>query len=357
MHDAKSRPVGVRRNLTSVPLLASLAAVLACGLACSPLVAQEPPRPGSNEDRAVRSMNADGNVSDAALYRDYYRYYAYQIAAINQQVEGRTKTVDNGERSARRFINGLRDTKPGSAARKALQGYILEWMPQMASGSYAEFDDVAPHGRVMAMMVVAQINETDSPVKPSPDAVPVLLEAIDGKQYDFDGVRAAALYGIVRHAEAGIDDAQAAKVFEKLAALATQTDPPPGRDDRIHSVLRARAVDGLAAMGVTEKVPSATDLAKALSTTLAAESSRGIALRCAAAAAIGQQNWNGKSDVDFKDVGLKLANLAIAVTNAASSTEELQSRLHSVDLAAHRRRRQRGSRHRRSCPGRLERVR
>ena len=310
-----------------------MATAIAAGMIVSPLHAQEPPRPSGPQERAVRTMNAQGNVSDAATYQDCYRYYAYQIASVGQTIDGKPKTIDNADKNAKKFQNGLRDAKEGSAAQTALQGYILDWMLEIARGSYSDIDEVTTQGRAMAMMTIAHLDESGSPGKPLAATLPVLLEAVDGAAFNNDGVRAVAIFGIVRHAESGVADAQADAVFEKMAQLATQLQPPQGRDEDVHTFFRCRAVDALGTLGVTEKVPSLSELTKVLSATLAAPGSRGVELRCAAASAISRQNWADKKDSDVKEIGFQLGNLAITVTGVASSADELKSRLHSIDLA------------------------
>jgi hypothetical protein len=312
-------------------LLAATAIV--AGFLATPLQAQEPSRPNTAQEKVVREMNTVGNVSDAATYEVFYLYHAYQIASVGQTIDGKVRTLENGEKSFKKFQSGLRDADAGTAARSKLQGYVLDWMSDMARGSYSDVEDITAQGRAMAMMLVAELNETDSPAKPLAATLPVLLDAVDGAAFNNDGVRAVALYGLLRHAESGVADADAGAVFDQVAKLATQMQPPKGRDEEIHTYFRTRAVDILGALGSTEKVPSMIELAKVLSATLAAQGSRGVELRCAAASAIGGQNWVGKKNVDLKDISFQLANLAITVTNVASSADELKSRLHSIDLA------------------------
>lgn len=118
-------------------------------------------------------------------------------------------------------------------------------------GAAASAEKNSPHGRYNCMLAIGELNELEptqggsGPVKPLPQALPVLLAAV--AQADTPAaVKVAALIGIQRHAKLGIADKNVERqVVTELAKLIQQTTPPTDVGPDGHHWMRRQAIDVL----------------------------------------------------------------------------------------------------------------
>ncbi len=163
-----------------------------------------------------------------------------------------------------------------------------------------------PYVRVNSMLVLAELNEKESPSNnqdpPVPDleTVKFMIKAAEDPN-QLDAVKAAALMGIDRNARLGIADERVAADVLKLALEMAK----PGN----HEWLRRRGVMLIAAQGLIGKNAEAP---KALQQ-LMSNSKEPLALRCAAARAFGSLNFKSGPRIAFIPAILQMAQLSSEV--------------------------------------------
>ncbi len=123
---------------------------------------------------------------------------------------------------------------------------ILRWMfdgmSKVAQGNYH------PPARVNALLVLGRLDAAaadqvaQTPPRPLPNTFPILMKAYEDENNP-DGVRAAALQGIRRHALLrNLPAADKTKVETEMKALLA-AEPPAGRSPEAHAYLQRFAVD------------------------------------------------------------------------------------------------------------------
>jgi hypothetical protein len=119
-------------------------------------------------------------------------------------------------------------------------------------------DNYHPACRVNAMLVAGELdaqplNQIKKQLpKPSPQGTDFLIESLDNVKLD-DGIKVAALVGLVRHANYGwatMSAVQRNDVQSKMIALLTAA-APQGRDGATHVWMQRRAIDVLGSAKVT----------------------------------------------------------------------------------------------------------
>jgi hypothetical protein len=214
--------------------------------------------------------------------------------------------------------NELRLSKQGQV-HDMLAQMVLNFMTKLAKGNHP------PVLRFNAMLTIARLNAVDSPTasRPtiaSPDALSVLLEALDD-QNQLDACKVAALLGLVRHAQlrkasepsqTGMGNPQIrGQVIDRMRTLAT-TKAVPKRDPGGHAWMRALAIDVLANLGVAgNQGEIATTLAD-----ITAEDPGSPIARDAAAKALGYLNYNGVAGLDPMPLNVALTAMASKACDA-----------------------------------------
>jgi len=211
--------------------------------------------------------------------------------------------------------------KPSTACHDALVAQLAKMLPNLFNS-----DKYHPVTRVNALWLYGELNskEGDSPVVPLPEAFPVLM-----KLYANDTqpayLRATALGGLARHAEAGAaPDASKELVAEMLKLLKA---PPAGFKPEVYDFLRLRAVDVLrnvALKGPAANTPSVFNTLNAL----AQDSKTPLDLRCEALRAIGSLESKAINDAIKGDKAASsasirgIAKLALEIAQQAPAPEE-----------------------------------
>ncbi|MEX2142069.1 MAG: hypothetical protein WD894_22575 [Pirellulales bacterium] len=126
-------------------------------------------------------------------------------------------------------------------AHDKLNDLTLNAMSVIAADSYH------PIARYNAMLLIAELNEDEDRETPYKQALVPMVNAARSTA-TVDGVRAAAMVGIVRHAKAGIQPNWQASLTPIFKQLATDTKRPPERSQEGHDWIRRRALEALAAM-------------------------------------------------------------------------------------------------------------
>src|SRR5262249_34774588 len=127
-------------------------------------------------------------------------------------------------------------------AHEEFNRVTLEFMDRAANDNYH------PVVRVNAMLMIADLNETDPNGAPWKKALPALLKAAKDPNM-IDAVRIEALRGLVRHAKGGISPDIRGQVTSAMLAILDKHTPPSGRSQDAHDWICWRAIDVLVALG------------------------------------------------------------------------------------------------------------
>ena len=192
-----------------------------------------------------------------------------------------------------------------SEANTQLTEIALAFLTEVAGGDYH------PAARYNALLAIGELNKRESlrvsePPVPMPQALPVLLKALDDPRQP-DVVKVASLLGILRHVKAGLPEAQIpyTEVLSPVLALA-ESKMAAGRTAEGHLWMRARAVEVLGAMrAVGEQNVVVRTLAG-----IVAEEGGPLTLRCAAAQALGNLDYRSAINLDPSGLAVALGQLA-----------------------------------------------
>lgn len=191
---------------------------------------------------------------------------------------------------------------------------------------YAANAQLDPAVRVSAILAIGELNERERPTgggmqppTPLPAALPFLLSVVQNQQ-ELDALRLAALVGLERHCACGIADANLRdqQVIPLLRQLASDKNPPPNRDAKVHEWFRVRAIDVLAAT----RQPGANGDNVNLLVGFVADEKEAVRVRLAAAMALGNLDYSQAQGVAplpvVQALGKMVLDLCIADIQAAS---------------------------------------
>lgn len=169
-----------------------------------------------------------------AGYENFKRYYQlYQFGKLMDS----SYVAQYGEITQSILADLDRSQKSGSPAARALGGWVIAGARAIASNNFH------PVARVNATLMLAQAD--DQPAVPAAAALPILVQLYTGAGNP-DGVRAAALQGMLRHVQLGaVTDPRFRSGIAKLALELVESEPPVGRSPAAHAFLQRYAVDML----------------------------------------------------------------------------------------------------------------
>ncbi len=185
-----------------------------------------------------------------------------------------------------------------------LNALLLDFMGKLAAGNHY------PTTQVNAMLMIGELNSVEpSGIKaatPLPDALKALVAAVENPQFS-DAIHAAAMVGVLRHADLGIQDENARKSV--AAAMLTLTDeaPPTGAAAQGRAWILAQAVNVL---GSLHAVGQDAVVFKAILKT-ASQSKLPFNIRTAAVASLGQLDYSGNPGIAPVDAAVALGQFAI----------------------------------------------
>ncbi len=207
-----------------------------------------------------------------------------------------------------------------------------------------------PAARYNAMLAIGELNDAEqSPTNqavPHAGALAVLVKTF--KQGPSDALRVAALRGLLRHCAAGIANAQTrdAEVIPALLELA-KSRPPKERSPEGHAWMRTLAIESLAALhapGVANVAAVGPNGVIAAMVKIVGDPASPLAVRCAAARALGGINPAPKFSTTPAQIASRLRQLAADFCVAELDRqkkfpdtrlfrEEIRQRLNDVKIA------------------------
>jgi len=199
-----------------------------------------------------------------------------------------------------------------------------------------------PAVRCNAMLLLGQLNSQDALLVgdrkrasvPKIESLKVMLDELASPQ-QIDGVRAAALAGILRHVEIDrqLADAPGGQrrlvgaaenlIAEAMVKLVNEKQAPEGRSQEGHDWMRRRAVEVLGALGSTGQNNSVVTALDGVLTDI----NTAVSLRCAAVEALGRLRFPANPNVAVADTAKKLASVAVfACKKEAQRVEDQEAR-------------------------------
>lgn len=169
--------------------------------------------------------------------------------------------------------------------------------------------------RVNAMMMIAELNAeeptnalTGEGARPYPAALDTILAAWGDDKLPIE-IRVAALMGLDRHAQLGINDAATrAKVQAPVLALFNESATPEGRSTAAHVWLRQVAAKILGNLKDLGTASNKEETLQAMVTVIS-NKDEPLRVRCAAAEALNSLSYT--PDVKFQDISKALGSLAV----------------------------------------------
>ncbi len=214
--------------------------------------------------------------NDEAFFNSYYLQYAFARWRVPENINQLPKF-----RAEFRTDLGL---AKAADVHKRLTDMALEVFPKMAAGNDP------PAVRVNAALMVGELNLKEwagnVPPKSLPAAIDPLLTIVNAKE-QLDAVKAAALVGLTRHAELGIEDDDARQqVVNTLVKLAeAPLRPGPAADGQ--AWVKSQAIEILGVLGGTGESNAVPDLLGKI----LGDSDIPLSVRRAAARALGRLNY------------------------------------------------------------------
>jgi hypothetical protein len=198
-----------------------------------------------------------------------------------------------------RFKSNFAKNATNSAVHEHLNELTLEKMKQIATGNFH------PILRANAVMMIAELNDTDPNGPAWKKALPVLVSLATAKDA-IDPVRVSAWRGLVRQAQAGADSSGRTQLISAaLQALADRNNVSGGQDAR--DWISRRAIDVLAVLNDSD---ANSTIAKALLETLN-DVSTSLTIRTAAAEALAKMKFHPPADFNATALAKTLGKIAI----------------------------------------------
>ena len=229
-------------------------------------------------------------------------------------------TVKAHEHEVRKFRLDLRTDFRRIRSRQTYDqtnDLALRMLGDITKGNYS------PVARVNAMLAIGDLivqepAKTSIKAVPLAQALPLMLEAYSSPD-QIDGVRFAALLGILKHASLGIaDDSQ---VLSVMLATVKASQPPAGRSAAGHEFFRLRAMETL---GARAKTGQQGEVANAMGDVVSDEESS-LLVRCVAARCLGQLDYSDPAGMAPGNFIAKLTQLATAIcTQEVAALDKLK---------------------------------
>ncbi len=223
--------------------------------------------------KEVEEMLRGNATFDAKAFDKFYNELLFPHFTRSENFQDFVHRVDLPR--MRRILKSDFNVAKTGAVHEHLNELVLTFMDGIAQDNYH------PAARASAMMMIADLSETDPNGKPWKNALPALLKGVTA-QTTTDAVRVPALRGLLRHAQAGIDSQARPQVIATMLEVLGQRTPPENRTADGHDWIRRRAIDVLVAIGEPGENGAVADaLAKVIE-----DNAASVSIRSAAAAAL-----------------------------------------------------------------------
>jgi hypothetical protein len=196
-------------------------------------------------------------------YEEFRRYYQlYQFGKLMDA----SYVAEYGKITQSILEDLDRAQKQRSPAANTLGGWVVAGARAIATGNYH------PVARVTSTLMLAQTDDQPAdlragrPPVPAAAALPVLVQ-LYRTETNPDGVRAAALQGILRHVQMGsVTDQRFRDGIAGIALQLIESNPPAGRSPQAHAFLQRYAVDILGVLADPNTSPKTAETLVSVST-------------------------------------------------------------------------------------------
>ena len=234
------------------------------------------------------------------MFDEYYQNYFLPRWSLVKNIGTLPKErKDLRNQLARRSVGG------SAVVHDRLNELVLDSMKTLVVG------DFHPAVRINAMLMIGDLNRVESvgseKAVPLPEAFKILLAAVENPKLS-DALRAEAMVGILRHANASIQDDDVQPLTAAMLRLAT-ADLPTGPSASGCAWIRAQAIETLGALGSVGNNNAVFD---AMLKTVA-DDKLPFFTRSAAADSLGQLNYSSATGIRPVETATTLGQYAIDV--------------------------------------------
>jgi hypothetical protein len=252
-------------------------------------------------DGKIRTSLRDGKYPDPQppAQADFEKFYTdYFLSRWSVQED-----IRNLHHYRQELASHFRSAVPGQP-RDDLTRLTLDMLKKLVVGNFH------PAVKINAMLAIGELNSVEASghvaAVPLPEALDVLIAAAGSNKFS-DGVRVAAMVGVLRHVAAGIPSSDAQKKVSDAMLRLVAADVPAGPALSARAWMVAQAVETLGALhAIGENNEMFTAVLK-----LAADAKLPLAVRCAAADALGHLNYSSANGIDSAETAAALCRLAI----------------------------------------------
>jgi hypothetical protein len=249
-------------------------------------------------DSKIRATLREGKFADPQAKADFDAFYnGYFFSRWSVQED-----IRNLHRYRQDLSSHLRTAIAGEP-RDPLLSLVLEFLKKLVVGDYH------PAVKVNATLAIGELNRVESngpnPAVPLPEALDILIKAVDSKLSD--GIRVAAMVGILRHVSAGIPSSDAQKKVNDVMLRLLAADVPARSTLSGQTWMVAQAAETLGALGaVGENNDAFTAILK-----LVANDKLPFPVRCTAADALGRLDYSSANGINAVETAAALGRLAV----------------------------------------------
>ncbi|HEY2826157.1 MAG TPA: hypothetical protein VGJ04_01035 [Pirellulales bacterium] len=202
----------------------------------------------------------------------------------------------NPPKMRNRFKADFASKATNAAAHEHLNTLTLTKMDQIATGNFH------PVLRANAVMMIAELNDSDPSGPPWKKAVPVLLNYVKSKDM-IDAVRVPAWRGLVRQAQSGIDASDRVQVVAAAIQALGQRNNMAGHSQDAQDWICRRAIDVLTALNDPAAAAAILETVNDASTSLT--------IRAAAAEALSKIKFSPPANFNVTALAKTLGKLAV----------------------------------------------
>ena len=308
---------------------------LACLAAALPgqAFAQAAHRPFADIDKEVKALRISvGDMLSAGTVKEqefdrYFNLVMEQFVHPDQKANIHKLRLDTIKKSLRTAGNA-----PQDVAHQRLTAFLLQEMPVLIA------DEQQPsYVRSNAMAVLYELNSVElkgqQPATPLPAVLPMLIAAFNNANYT-EELRILSQVGMLRHAEAGIEDqSQQNAVQNAMLDMLATAQLPAGWDEHALRWARLRASDILGALRLPGSDRGPAAVVEGLSK-IVADAAAPIDIRSDAAESLGQLDYQAASGVNFSKLAELLARLELDLAGRKWTTlSDLQQYFLYVDAS------------------------
>ena len=266
------------------------------------------------KDSKIRAILRDGKFADPQVKADFDTFYTgYFLSRWSLQGDV-TKLIKYRQDLSSHFRTAI----PGEV-HDHLARLVLDFLTKLAGGDYH------PAVRINAVLAIGELNSVEQSgndkAVPLPEALDVLIAAVESKKLS-EGLRAAAMVGILRHASAGISGGEARKKVNDVMLRLATADVPSGSALSGRAWMVAQAAETL---GDLHAVGENNDVFTAL-LKIVANAKLPFLVRCAAADALGKLDYSSAGGINPVETAAALGQLAIdACKDGLETTKDTAS--------------------------------